>query len=137
MSERTPRLKNLEDIYNETDEVIYEVNLFCHFADYESISFDEAIIDGKWRKAMNEEIDAIEKNKTWELSLLPANHKPIGVKWVFKIKKNAQGKVERYKARLVAKGYSQRPGIDFNEVFAPIARMETIRMVIALAAQHH
>jgi len=57
------------------------------------------------------------------------------VKWVFKVKKNAKGEVERFKARLVAKGYSQRPGIDYGEVFAPVARLETIRMIISLAAQ--
>jgi hypothetical protein len=55
---------------------------------------------------------------------------------VFKAKKNAKGEIERYKARLVVKGYSQRPGIDYGEVFAPITLLETIRMVISLAAQN-
>jgi hypothetical protein len=70
------------------------------------------------------------------LTNIPKKQKPIGVKWVFKAKNNAKGEIERYKARLVVKGYSQRPGIDYGEVFAPIARLETIRMVISLAAQN-
>ena len=86
---------------------------------------------------MDEEIKAIKKNDKWKLSTRPNGKKAIGVKWMFKIKKNEKGEVERYKARLVAKGYSQRKGIDYNEVFAPIARLETIRLLIALAAQNN
>ena len=86
---------------------------------------------------MNEEIRSIEKNETWNLIVLPSGHQPIGVKWVYKIKKNAKGEIERYKARLVAKGYKQRQGIDYEEVFAHVARMETIRLLISLAAQNH
>ena len=86
---------------------------------------------------MNEEIRSIKKNDTWNLVALPSGHQPIGVKWVYKIKKNAKGEIKRYKARLVAKGYKQRQGIDYEEVFAPVARMETIRLLISLAAQNH
>ena len=66
---------------------------------------------------------------------LPPGQKPIGLKWVYKLKKDSAGRVVKYKARLVAKGYVQRPGIDFEEVFAPVARLETVRLLIALAAQ--
>ena len=83
---------------------------------------------------MDEEIKAIKKNDTWELATLPIGKKTIGVKWVYKLKKNAKGKVERYKARLVVKGYSQRQGIDYDEVFAPVAHLEIIRLLISLAA---
>ena len=77
----------------------------CLLADAESISFEEAVRDPKWKSAMDEEIKAIEKNKTWDLVELPKGHQAIGVKWVFKKKMNPQGEVERHKARLVVKGY--------------------------------
>jgi len=68
---------------------------------------------------------------------LPEGQKPIGVRWVYKTKTNQDGNVEKYKARLVAKGYSQQEGIDYEEVFAPVARIDTIRLIIALEAQNH
>ena len=89
-----------------------------------------------WVKACEDEITSIEKNHTWLLVDLPAGAKPIGLKWVFKIKRNSDGSVNKYKARLVAKGYVQRHGIDYDEAFAPVARIETIRLIIALAASH-
>ena len=131
-SERPRRMRNIQELYDET-EVIND--LFCLFVDSEPLNFDEAMKDKRWRQAMEEEIKAIEKNNTWELSSLPKGHEAIGVKWVFKIKKNAKGEVERHKARLVAKGYKQQYGVDYDEVFAPVARMETIRLLISLAAQ--
>ena len=85
---------------------------------------------------MDEEIKAIKKNDTWELVSLPKGHKAIGVKWVYKTKQNAKGYIERHKARLVAKGYSQKAGSYYDEVFAPIARLETIRLIISMAAQN-
>ena len=84
---------------------------------------------------MDEEIGAIEKNQTWEVAEVPKGHKTIGVKWVFKKKMNPKGEVERYKARLVVKGYRQKAGVDYDEVFAPVARMETIRLLISIAAK--
>src|SRR6266540_3108322 len=83
---------------------------------------------------MLEEMVAIERNRTWCLTELPPGHRPIGLKWVYKLKKDAQGVVIKHKARLVAKGYAQRQGVDFDEVFAPVARMETVRLLLALAA---
>jgi hypothetical protein len=82
---------------------------------------------------MDDEIDAIERNNTWELTDLPEGHKTIGVKWVFKTKLTENGEVDKYKACLVVKGYKQEYGIDYTEVFAPVARHDTIRLVIALA----
>jgi hypothetical protein len=100
----------------------------------EPASLAEAMEQECWRKAMVEELAAIEENKTWTLTDLPADRKAIGLKWVFKVKKDEQGAVVRHKARLVVKGYAQREGIDFNEVFAPVARMEAVRLLLALAA---
>eukprot|EP00253_Pinus_taeda_P017662 PITA_17662 len=74
---------------------------------------------------MDEEINAIERNKTWDLVELPKGKEVIGVKWVYKTKSNAEGKIERHKAKLVVKGYKQQHGRDYEETFAPIARMET------------
>jgi len=99
------------------------------------ISFAEAVKNKKWREAMSAEIEAIERNQTWELTELPNGVKPIGVKWVFKTKLNENGDVEKFKARLVAKGYAQRHGMDYTEVFAHVARFDTIRMMLAVAAQ--
>ena len=83
---------------------------------------------------MDEEIDAIERNETWELTNLPPKKQVIGVKWVYKTKCNAEGKIDRHKARLVVKGYKQQYGRDYDETYAPVARMETVCAVIALAA---
>ena len=85
---------------------------------------------------MDDEIKAIEKNDTWELTTLPKGNKPICVTWVYKTKKNAKGEVEKHKARLVAKGYSQKTGINYDEEFAPVARLETIRLIISITAQN-
>lgn len=75
---------------------------------------------------MNSEIEAIEKNDTWVLTDLPRGGKMIGVKWIYKTKINEKGEVDKYKARLVAKWYIQTYGVDYAEVFAPVARMDTI-----------
>jgi hypothetical protein len=83
---------------------------------------------------MEEELRAIEDNMTWTLTDLPPGHQAIGLKWVFKAKKDEQGAVVRHKARLVIKGYAQRQGIDFKEVFTPVACMEAVRLLLALAA---
>ena len=91
--------------------------------------------DTKWTNAMKEELKAIEKNNTWQLVPLPAKKKPIVVKWVYKVKKNLKEEISKYKARLVAKGFLEKAGIDFKEVFAPVARMETVRIITAIASQ--
>ncbi|KAD5961714.1 hypothetical protein E3N88_13187 [Mikania micrantha] len=88
----------------------------------------------RWTLAMREELAAIEKNHTWELVHLPEGKNVVGLKWLYKTKLDADGKIVRYKARPVDKGYSQKKGIDFEETFAPVARFETIGMVIAVAA---
>ena len=82
---------------------------------------------------MIEEIDQIEKNQTWELVSRTKNMNVIGTKWIFKNKFNEHGHVTRNKARLVCKGYAQVEGVDFEETFAPMARLEAIRMFLDFA----
>ncbi|KAK1678811.1 hypothetical protein QYE76_039659 [Lolium multiflorum] len=89
--------------------------------------------DPKWREAMIEELNALERNKTWELVHLPAGKRAVGCKWIYTVKQNPEGKIERYKARLVARGYSQTYGIDYDETFASVAKMNTVRILISCA----
>ena len=83
---------------------------------------------------MDKEIAALESNRTWTLTALPFGKKPIGSKWVYKIKRKADGSIERYKARLVAKGYTQLEGVDYSETFSPVVKLTTVRLVLVLAA---
>ena len=83
---------------------------------------------------MKQELQAVEKNKMWELVQLPAGHHLISLKWVYKLKKDEKGMVTRHKARLVARGFVQQEGIDFEDAFAPVARMESVRVLLALVA---
>jgi hypothetical protein len=82
---------------------------------------------------MDEEMAALDANATWELVALLEDKKTIGCKWVYKVKHNADGSMSRYKARLVAKGYAQTYGINYEEIYSPIAKMTTIRVIIAMA----
>ncbi|KAG8949046.1 hypothetical protein FRC04_009120 [Tulasnella sp. 424] len=88
----------------------------------------------KWLEAAETEVEALRRNGTWELVELPEGRKPIGSRWVFLIKRKSDGTIDRYKARLVAKGYAQAPGIDFDQVFAPTARLAALRAILAQAA---
>ena len=118
-----------------SDEESANMTHLALLSDGDPTTFKEAVKSEKWRQAMDQEMQAIERNDTWELMALPSGGKTIGVKWVFKTKFNENGEVDKYKARLVAKGYCQQYGIDYAEVFAPVARLDTIRLVISLAAQ--
>ena len=99
-------------------------------------SFAEALESEQWKEAMQQEIDSIHKNHTWDLVDLPEGKKPIGTKWVFKVKRKYDGQIDRYKARLVVKGYAQQKGIDYDETFAPTSRASTVRSLVAVAAYH-
>jgi hypothetical protein len=96
-------------------------------------SFVEAVNSLSWRAAMVEELKSIKDNKTWDVIDLPHGHRAIGLKWVFKAKKDEQGRVVKHKARLVAKGFVQKPAFDYEEAFAPVARMESVRLILAVA----
>lgn len=88
----------------------------------------------QWETAMQEELDSIKANDTYTLVPLPTDRQAIGCKWVYKVKRHADGRVDRFKARLVAKGYSQLYGIDFTETFAPVVRFSSLRAILAIAA---
>lgn len=106
-STQPTKFRLLSEVYNETDEVELEHELLLAGVD-EPVNFSQVVKEKSWMKAMQQEIDAIEKNNTWKLVELPPGHKPIGLKWVYKLKRDTNGEIIKHKARLVAKGYVQK-----------------------------
>ncbi|MCO5602991.1 hypothetical protein L7F22_057133 [Adiantum nelumboides] len=100
----------------------------------EPTRFEEVDENNKWQEVMNEEMDALYGNETWELVPLPKGKMLIGCRWVYKVKHNSDGSVSTYKVRIVAKGYAQTYGIDYDETFSLVTKMATIRVVITAAA---
>lgn len=84
---------------------------------------------------MKDEINSLNINDTWDLCKLPKDRKAIGCKWVFKVKTNEKGEIDRFKARLVAQGFSQKFGVDYDEVFAPVVKQSTFRILLSLASK--
>lgn len=128
------KIRPLSEMYNEMEEIELDEELYL-MAIEEPANYKQAIKDSNWKQALRREINSIKENKTWELTTLPPRQKVIGLKWIFKLKKDANGKVTKHKARLVAKGYVQEYGIDFEEIFAPVTRLETVRLLLALSAK--
>lgn len=109
----------------------------CNLSDVKKPkSVSDALTNQEWVDAMKAEIDSLHDNSVWELVQLPEGRKPVGSKWVFKVKTNADGSIERCKAHLVAQGYSQKEGLDYDETFSPVVRSESVRSVIALASKN-
>jgi len=133
------RFRAVDDLVGDTSppgqaaRVLDDLELHLGSAE-EPPSFAAAEQEACWWAAMLEEMAVVEENRTWELVDPPIGCRPIGLKWVYKVKRNERGEVVRHKARLVAKGFVQREGIDFEEVFAPVARMEFVSLLLALAA---
>lgn len=129
--------RNLQDLMDESFPCTLDLDddNQCMLGAEEPASLAEAQKEACWKRAMDEEINSIIENQTWEMVDPPSGQKPIGLRWVYKVKKDPSGAVVKHKARLVAKGFVQKKGIDFEEAFAPVARMETVRLLVALAAQ--
>ena len=89
----------------------------------------------EWTKAIDSELRSLAQHGVWDLVEMPQNRKLVGCKWVFKIKTNAEGKIERYKARLCAKGFTQIYGIDYNQTYAPVASHPTLRLFTAIVVE--
>lgn len=106
-------------------------------ANPEPTSYEHVICDENWKTAINIELQALVKTKTWDLVPLPSNKKAIGCRWVFKVKMHADGTIERYKARLVAKGFTQTEGLDYTDTLSPVVKMTTVRVCLAAAAVHN
>ncbi|KAG7549162.1 Retrotransposon Copia-like N-terminal [Arabidopsis thaliana x Arabidopsis arenosa] len=121
------------------DKLSHEYRLFCFaiLAEKEPTSFKEAVLLQHWLDAMNLELDALVSTSTWEICSLPDGKHAIGCKWVYKIKYKSDGSIERYKARLVAKGYTQQEGVDYLDTFSPVAKLTSVRLMLALAAIHN
>jgi hypothetical protein len=109
--------------------------LMCDLIEKEPTCFEEGIQKKEWVDAMTEEYQSIIKNDVWEIVPRPKNKDVVSSKWMYKIKHVADGSIEKYKARFVARGFSQKEGIDYEEMFAPVARYTSIRTIIALAAK--
>ena len=122
---RSPRDTRPPDYYSQQ----------CNLTTEEPKSAEDALKSQNWCDAMEAEIASLRQHDVWDLMELPQGRKPIGSKWVFKIKRNDDGSIERYKARLVAQGYTQREGLDYEETFSPVVRSESVRSVISLACK--
>jgi hypothetical protein len=140
--------EELPDLDDDPDEDEYETSLAAHVY----MAFNKSNLGNKdpktlkeamrspdwpeWEKAVNAELMTLEQMGTWELADAPENRKPITNKWVFVKKYNKEGDLQKYKARLVARGFSQIPGMDYDQTFAPVVRLETIRAILALAIEN-
>ena len=121
---------------NHIHKPITKMNLHTQLSksdDLEPTTVTIALKDPRWRTAMSDECDALVRNGTWELVPPDSTMNIVGCKWIFRIKRNSDGSVDRFKARLVAKGFHQRPGVDYLDTFSPVVKPTTVRVVLSLA----
>ena len=125
------------DVASVDDEVHHVAYHVCQINEPRTI--EEALSGDcakEWKAAADEEYKSLMENETWDLVELPSGRKPIGCRWVFKVKHGSDGKVERFKGRLVAKGYAQKYGIDYEETFSPVVRFSSIRALLAFVVEN-
>lgn len=108
----------------------------------EPISYEEATTCSEakstsWIQAMNEEVSSLKQNKTWTLVVPPTDHPIIDNRWTYKVKTNNDGSIQRFKARLLARGFKQQAGVDYHETFSPVARFNSIRTILSVAASRN
>ena len=127
------KLNDCEVIHDNAMNDVGDLIHFALLANFVPVNYKEALKSDVWKRVMIEELQSIKKKKTWELVNLLDKKNKIDVKWVFKAKLNPDGQVFKHKARIVASGFLQKHGIYYNEVFAPVARIETMRLVIDIA----
>jgi hypothetical protein len=117
-------------------EKLFPIHCYMSLAE-DPHSYTEAMGNPFWEAAMDEEYSALMENQTWDLVPLPKGRNIVRCRWIFQTNMAANGEISKYKSRLVAKGYSQVHGIDYTETFAPVAKMDSIRLVLAIAASRH
>ena len=118
----------------------FMVSHFCclSYMEDEPATYEEAVSGEharQWRRAMDEEMQSLIDNKTYEITSLPTGREAVTCKWVYKVKRDKNGEIDRFKARLVARGFTQKKGIDYEETFSPTPKFTTIRLVIAIAVR--
>jgi hypothetical protein len=102
----------------------------------EPTCYSTAVKHHHWHEAMNKEFNALLAYGTWTMVLKPPNANLVGCKWVYKVKRKADGNIERFKAHLVAKGFHQQEGVDFSETFSPVVKPPTVKLVLSLVVSH-
>lgn len=137
-SKALAKMISLHEIYEATAPAIAAEGKEDYFMiSGELASYREALTEVNWQRAIDKEMKYIHMNETWEVVCPPKDCKPIKLKWVYRIKRNEGGNAVKHMVRLVVKAYAQRPGIDYDEVFALVARFETIYLIIGLADQRN
>ncbi|KAI5351223.1 hypothetical protein L3X38_004114 [Prunus dulcis] len=131
-SQRTRRPALPNDYFVYLQEYEFDINTIEDPATYKQAMESEK--NQHWFAAMESKLESMSKNGVWSLDELPSGSKPTGCKWVYKTKRNAQGKIDRYRARLVAKGFTQQEGVDYNETFSPVSTKDSFRVIMALVA---
>ena len=135
MMSQVHHLRSLNDNMRLRYKALNVITHSCYLSQVEPKKVDEALQDADWINSMHEELHQFVQNDVWELVLWPEGVNVIGIKWIFENKSIEHGTVIRNKSRLVAQGYDQVEGVDFDETFAPIARLESIWILLAISCQ--